>query len=266
MSKARKGLLLSLLTLVIAFAVTATSTYAWFVVNTEVTASNMQVTVRSDTTYLVITSAASAPANVDAIGTNDTASLTAKNNQVLPVRYNESSAGAIKWEIGRGQAYNNGEVTVDNSSQPEYTAISSADVTAEKYFVKYTFYVGLTSTTALPATNLRVKSMTVTANSTENDADTYLPAVSAVVNYGSTYIDYEDISTIGQEVSSVQRDDFDDYAVLSATVAKDTVYAIDVYVYINGDNSVVKSSNGSKLGAFKLAITLECTPGVYSGS
>ena len=254
MKKARKGMLLSLLSLVFALAITATSTYAWFVVNREVTASNMQVTVKADTRYLVIKAADSLPANVDALGTETSATLSASDAEVLPVMYDqaESGVGVIKWKTGTGQAYNNGAATLDDNDDPIYTSISSADVTAGKYFVKYTFYVGLTSTSALPATNLRVKTMTVTANSTANNADTFAPAVSVVVNCGSVWIDYENID-------SIDAAGYLGAGYLSAEVARNTVYQIDAYVYINGDNEVVKNANAAKLGGFKLAMTLECS-------
>ena len=259
-TKARRGLIISLFTLVIALAVAATSTYAWFVVNKEVTASNMQVTVKADTTYLVIKKSATEPANVDALGTDTAQAMEASNKQVLPVMYDEdeTGSGVIKWKTGRGQAYDNGAITVDTEHEnaPEYTSISSTDVTNGTYFVKYTFYVGLTSTSALPAEHLRVKTMTVTANSTANNADTFLPAVSALVvcSHGQTTdgtVDFEDIS-------SMTASDYTNAADISATVAKNTVYTIDVYVYINGDNDVVTSANAAKLGGFKLSMTLAC--------
>lgn len=259
-TKARRGLIISLFTLVIALAVAATSTYAWFVVNKEVTASNMQVTVKADTTYLVIKKSATEPANVDALGTATSQAMDASNAQVLPVMYDETEngSGVIKWKTGRGQAYDNGAITVDTEHEnaPEYTSISSTDVTNGTYFVKYTFYVGLTSTSALPAEHLRVKTMTVTANSTANNADTFLPAVSALVvcSHGETTdgtVDFEDIS-------SMTASDYTSAADISATVAKNTVYTIDVYVYINGDNNVVTSANAAKLGGFKLSMTLAC--------
>jgi hypothetical protein len=262
--KARKGLIISLFTLVIALAVAATSTYAWFVVNKEVTASNMQVTVKADTTYLVIKKADSLPANVDALGTETSASMDASDAQVLPVMYdeNESGSGVIKWKTGVGTSYTNGAAIdgEDEGSDPDYTSISSAAVTAGTYFVKYTFYVGLTSTSAVAAQHLRVKQMTATANSTANNADTFLPAISAVVTCrigdgAETAIDYEDIGAVNNSTPGTYYSGKGD---LAATVAQNTVYTIDVYVYVNGDNTVVTSANAAKLGGFKLSITFDC--------
>lgn len=242
MAKARKGLLLSLLTLLIAVAITATSTFAWFVVNKEVTASNMQIEVKSDTTYLVI-SETNTTGMLDTL-TDTSKSLTAQNAKVLPVRYNAEGSGETKWEYTSGTAYDNGA----KDSKAAWTVVTAQNV--DKYTVKYTFYVGLTTTTALPATNLIVKSLKATALDGE-DAK-FLPAVSVMVQCGETCLNFADVKTNSSVGSS---------AILSSTVAKGQVYQIDAYVYINGDNEVVKSSNAANLGKFTLTMELEVTPG-----
>lgn len=242
MAKAKRGLLLSLLTLLIAVAITATSTYAWFVVNTEVTASNMQVEVKSDTTYLVISSSST-------LGTDVALPLTASNAKVLPVMYDQAdSSEGIKWKTNVGTAYDDG--TAKNAT---YTPVSSENL--EKYYIKYTFYVGLTPTTAEAASNLKVKSMTV-EKATSEGKDTFLPAVSAlVVCEGGQTLDYENISGIDAAGYSAK-------GALLPSLALNTSVQIDVYVYINGDNAEVKSSNAANLGAFKLSMNLEVTPAV----
>ena len=254
MVKAKKNrLLLSLLILVFAIAIAGTSTYAWFAVNRNVTVSNMQVTIKNDTTYLVIAKSATPITDVDDLGTSVTAAATASNATVLPVRYNsdaDPAEGYTKWEIGRGQGYSNGAVTVDDQEDPEYTAVAEDDV--DNYVVQYTFYVGLTSTTQLPATNLRVTGLTATAVSPASDV--FLPAVSAVVKCGATIVDFENVNSNAVNSTPVQ---------LSSTVALGTVYTIDVFVYINGDNSAITSANATtaNLGAFVLSMSLACTPG-----
>ena len=243
MAKARKGLLLSLLTLLIAVAITATSTFAWFVVNKEVTASNMQIEVKSDTTYLVI-SETNTTGMLDTL-TDTSKSLTAAQKaEVLPVRYNAEGSGETKWEYTSGTAYDNGA----KDSEAAWTVVTAKNV--DKYTVKYTFYVGLTTTTALPATNLIVKSLTATA--LDGKDDTFLPAVSVMVQCGKTCLNFADVNTNSSVGSS---------AILSPTVEKGQVYQIDAYVYINGDNEFVKSSNAANLGKFTLTMKLEVTPG-----
>ena len=115
MAKAKRGLLLSVLTLIIAIAVTATSTYAWFAANSSVQATNMQLTLKTNTSFLVIGTAAEAPTDVDDIGSATTVAATASNAEVLPVRYRETgeapSNGNTRWEYQAGTSYTNGAPT-----------------------------------------------------------------------------------------------------------------------------------------------------------
>ena len=249
MSKAKRSLLFSLFTLIMAVAITATSTYAWFVVNKEVTASNMQVTVKSDTTYLVISGASTTVEGGTALDSTEvTYSATASDAEVLPVRYNEGAtpaSGNTKWETASGTSYDNGAAL--NST---YTPVTTAN--ASNYYVLYTFYVGLTNTTAQAASHLKVKEMTVTNVSGQN---TMQGAVSAVItcSHGATptvdgTVDYENIESINAAGYAAKGD-------LAATVALNTVYTINVYVYMNGDHASIKSSNGANLGGFKLSVT-----------
>ena len=260
--KARRGLLFSLLTLAVALMVTATSTYAWFVVNREVTASNMQVTVTADTTYLVIKKSDSVPADTAALGTATSENMGGAGQTVLPVRYNQTATPTspnTKWEIQGGSDYDDGTATGTAQVLTE-SEVEPASSTAYRYYSHYTFYVGLTPTSLVPATNLRVSTLTATANSSTNNADFYLPAVSAVVicSQGSTVLgtnDYEDITTIGTG-SRPALADTATYAHLSPTVALNQVYTIDVYLYINGDNPIVTSENAAKLGGFTVEMHL----------
>jgi len=264
MKKARRGMLFSLLSLVFALAVTVSSTYAWFMVNTTVTASNMQVRVKSDTTYLVITKTYAVQENgaLDTLQTSET--MTAPQTiAVYPVRYNESAtpaSGYEKWETNVGTAYDNGAPV-----NQTYDAVATANV--GNYTVHYTFYVGLTHTTALPATHLVVSALSAEALTSEDD--TFLPAVSALVEcreYGQSALlgsnDYEDITTIGQTVGQTTRAALNTYADLTPNVALHKVYQIDVYAYINGENAVVKNSNAANLGAFTITMSLSVTQGV----
>ena len=245
MKKARKGMLLSLLSLVFALAITATSTYAWFVVNREVTASNMQVRVKSDTTYLVI----SATDSLDNVTATELNTFTA-GDPVLPAAYvqesgHEAEAGA--WKKGKGAAYNSSTLTGG------YQDVTPAEISGEKYFKKYTFWVGLTPTSR-PAQDLKVSA--ISAEVVSGSANTFLPAVSAVVNYGDVWLDFEDINSTATQNGISAR------AALLDSIAINTPYQINVYLYINGDNTVVTSDNAlpANLGSFNVTVSLQCTP------
>ena len=257
MSKAKRSLLFSLFTLIMAVAITATSTYAWFVVNKEVTASGMQVEIKSDTTYLVISSASTTVTGGTALdSTSTTLSVTASDAKVLPVRYNEGAtpaSGNTKWETASGTDYDNGSA-LNNA----YTPVTTDN--ASKYYVLYTFYVGLTNTTAQAASHLRVKEMSVTNVSGQA---TMQGAVSAVISceHGATptvdgTVDYESIGAVDNAAPGTYYSSKGD---LAATVALNTVYTVNVYVYMNGDHASIKSSNGANLGGFQLSVTFEVT-------
>ncbi len=246
MKKAKKGLLLSLFTLIVAVAITATSTYAWFVVNRSVTASNMQVTLKSDTTYLVISATNPGEGGVGALGTSTSAAATTNASQVLPVMYDTTGEDPTdpntRWKYASGTNYTTG------TASGGYTTVQTSQVS--DYAVHYVFYVGLTPTSATTQQNLKVTALTATNGSAFT---TFLPAVSVVLKCGSTVIDFEDITSTATQSSLGGNG-----SILSSTVALNTVYTIDAWVYINGDNSAVTSANATaaNLGSFTVSMTL----------
>lgn len=242
MAKAKRGLLLSVLTLLIAIAVTATSTYAWFAANSSVQATNMQLTLKTNTSFLVIGANATAPSTVDDIGSNVSVAATASTAQVLPAKYDEANS---KWQYAAGTSYTDGA-----ASGGTYTDISESAL--GEYAIKYTFYVGLASNSESDKANLKVAGLTASSGTANG---TFLPAVSAVVSCTpasgtATIIDFEDINS-----NTVKGTDG---ARLATTVTRGTVYTIEVWVYVNGDNAAVKSSNATTaaLGSFTVAMTL----------
>ena len=242
MAKAKRGLLLSVLTLIIAIAVTATSTYAWFAANSNVQATNMQLTLKTNTSFLVIGTAAQAPASVDAIGSAVSVAATASNAQVLPARYNETDS---KWQYAAGTSYTDGA-----ANGGAYTDIGSSALS--EYAIQYTFYVGLASNSESDKANLKVAGLTATSGTANG---TFLPAVSALVSCtpaggSATLIDFENVNSNTDKGTNA--------AILSATVTRGVVYTIDVWVYVNGDHTDVKSSNATTaaLGSFLVSMTL----------
>ena len=248
MVKARRGLLLSLLTLLVAIVVTTTSTYAWFAMNSSVSATNMQVTVVADKDYLIIsnTAPASGKFTADDVGTTTLASVAA-NTEVLPTRLKSGSTTTsnMTWQTATGTSINDGSAK-DNA----YTDITSG---INKYVVQYSFWIGLNPTySAVNASNLKITNVELTkVGSASNE---FLNAVSFVVVCDDAVKDnYFNEET---DDSLAAKD-----TVLAATINKDgTPVKVDVYVYINGDNANVKSANATKLGGYTLALTFGVTP------
>ena len=100
--------------------------------------------------------------------------------------------------------------------------------------------------------NLKVAGLTATSGTANG---TFLPAVSALVSCtpaggSATLIDFENVNSNTDKGTNA--------AILSATVTRGVVYTIDVWVYVNGDHTDVKSSNATTaaLGSFLVSMTL----------
>ncbi|MBR4124449.1 MAG: hypothetical protein IKR12_02640 [Clostridia bacterium] len=249
MKVARRGMLLSLLLMILALSVSVASTFAWFAINREVRVTNMQLTTKSDFTYLVIKAendlSAPAPTDVDDLDVGVSASAVASAERILPVRYNASGTGETKWETAAGTNYNNG-AALNN----EFSAVAAANL--DDYVIQYRFYVGLASNSPLAARNLKITSLTASqVGLGQNDTGSiFLPAVSAVVKCGSTIINFEDVNS-NTDINT-------DAAILSENVNLLTVYTIDVFVYVNGQHEDITSANATaaNLASFTLSMTL----------
>ena len=252
MVKARRGLILSLFTLLVAIAVTTTSTYAWFVMNSSVTAQNMQVTVKSDSTYLVIEETASGEngkmGNIDS-QTYSFSGVAAR--AVLPVKFKEMSGTTPTWQTAVGTSYNNGTKTGN------YVDVAAGNV--GRYVAGFNFVVGLNPNVSLNgnATDLRVSK--VTLRTTSGDANgVFFDALSVLVVCGTAtdnYVDAGGAATEGVVTGHGTQ--------LAATVAADgTPVAVSVYLYINGDNANVKTANAvaANLGSYSVDVEFTVTP------
>lgn len=268
MAKARKGLIISLLTLIIAIVVTTSSTYAWFAMNTEVNATNMQITAKSDTTFLVIEAS---PSGGDPVGSkmgnvsNRSLALTASNASVLPVKYKEiSNAGVVTWQTAVGTSFENGTKTGD------YSDVLAANVS--KHVIPYEFYVGLNPVVSqYDATNLVLSKLNVsTVNGDTNSI--FFQAVSVLVaientsgvwvvdNYASAGRSAATTASAGVEIGDV---------TVSGTTLKSVVnhdgtpVHVFVYLYINGDDANVTTQNATaeNLGKYKVDLAFAVTAG-----
>lgn len=262
MIKAKKGLLLSVFSLILALVITTSSTYAWFAMNTTVSATNMQITARADSSFLVIEATPSGTGDfAGKIGNINAATLAipaqvdqepAVNNfAVLPCIYrNTASAGDPEnwqWQTAVGTAYDDGAAKGAYSTLPNTNG----------YVGHFKFYIGLNPyVSKVGATNLKVSNLTYT-----NPGDSvFFPALSVLVQASVGGNTVDDLYLGSTSTGSTNVDGSD--KVLASTISSDgTPIQIDVYVFINGDNSVVKTQNAvaENLTAFTVGINFTCT-------
>lgn len=262
MVKAKKGLILSLFTLLVAVVVTTTSTYAWFVMNSSVSVTNMQITAKADSTYLVIESTPSGTGDyAGKMGdiSDATLAITANNvDKVLPTQVKKESTNVVltngtpTWQTATGTSYNNGEAST-----------TPVDVAANKvgdYVAKFSFVVGLNPVVSkLDAANLKIKDLTLT--SVTGDANkVFYSALSVLVvaKNGANYVadDYASAGATADNSGKVTGHN----TVFAETVSHDgTPIEFDVYVYIDGNNANVTTQNAiaANLGTYGVAITFK---------
>lgn len=154
-----KKLIPAFCAMLVSAAMLGTSTYAWFSVNKKVEANGMGVTAMANTQYFAITTTEpnpnfAAPSSDMNQATAGTASQPgATEGKVIPVAKASAAHGGT---VAEGDWYTANSTTYDDKTNTNLTNIKKLDNNADKvemlkqdtYFVGYTFYVGLTTTSS----------------------------------------------------------------------------------------------------------------------
>ena len=233
MKNARK-LLPAIAMLLISAVMMSTASFAWFSMNTTVTATGMQIEAKSDQTFLIISATNSTAETIQAeFDTNKTfsreADLTDKVTEVYPSTVNgdPTKDSDLKFKYAVGTSYNNG-AALDG----EYTDITADNLT--KYVVKYTFYITVAKG-AVPAKNIVVTGITI-----DGDA-----AVAAVVTTDYAAVVFADTDADGDNSKVIS----------SGEITDTTVLAVNVYVYFDGEHERVTTANAANLANTTVSVT-----------
>lgn len=248
-----KKLIPAFCAMLVSAAMLGTSTYAWFSVNKEVTATGMSVTALTDTQYFVVSA-------TTGFTTDTTVTLTESDNKVVPVAFTKSaitssnaSAGTVaknNWYTATVDTYD-GKTEQGGSKYSKLTTIGAA-TTAEncvytkaenvgngKYFVEYTFYVGLASTSADFNGYLKftakegTKGVNIAGVSVQSSATSSTTEVVALADYVS------ETDTENKKLGFTANQ----YKLVASPAQYVTV---KVYAYIDGTKENVKDSNIAK--------------------
>ena len=245
----KKTILPALAMLIVAAVMLSTASYAWFAMSTSVSAQNMTVSIKSDSSYLLISDAAftTTAAAKTSVDFDDDAT------PLLPVTFNDASdltaasfAGSNTW-YDRVAANSSASTAPDQiNGEANINYIATADL--GKYVYTETVYIAVSEeSNALGA--LRVSSVNfVTAG-----GDTYRDAINVVVV--STYKNAN-----GETVSVYQRFCADDVEKASltkswGTISNGTALApsvpqcdtanikVDIHIFFNGDHDSIFTDN-----------------------
>lgn len=233
--------------LLVSAVMLGTTTFAWFSINSEVKATGMNVTAKSETEYFIIADTAAGLTGT----TNTTASakLTqagidgGTSTNVYPVAYTETAISgstivANKWYTANSNSY--------TESTPSDGVINykSVEFGAANYFLKYTFYVG------------------VAQNSSSYDGQ-----LAFALDTGSAEAPIKAAVKInGKKKSDSSVTDADEVTYNALTTSASTpatkyyldqsnYLTVDVYVYIDGTHTNVKSDTASITGEIKIKVS-----------
>lgn len=221
--------------LLISAMLMGTSTFAWFSMNTTVTANGMQIQAKSNETYLLI----GTESNAATIQANKTTTASA-NMTAATLLYPSRVKGDIetlkdstlKFEYTSAESANASAAATD----AKYTEVDNSKI--DDYVVKKTFYVTVQKG-ASAAKNLKVKSVKFTGL-----ADS---GVACVI----TSTDATGVINAKEDINTAQN------LVLAENVTDQSAIAVNVYLYINGEHDKIYTNNLNALKAGSVEIEFQ---------
>ena len=218
-----KKLIPALAMLLVSAILLGTSTYAWFSMSTEVSATGMEVTAVSDAIFLEISDAES--------GTYATSAAQTLDEDLYPAHHEAWSdlADIEDFDMAVADTYDNWYYRYNANSDNATNAM-----TAKNYISAFTGYVAETS--------YWVK---LRANSADTGYDLIVSDITIPADKGITVViagadGYKEFSASASDITYSAAD------VLSDTVTG-TAQEIKVYIYFNGDDSHVYTDNATNL-------------------
>lgn len=236
----------ALCALLVSAVMLGSSTYAWFSMNTKVTATGMTVNAKSDSKFLQIVAGtagfADDEAQISAEAVNKTKELRptsavkaiGTDNLTLTELAQADKATDIKWV----EAFSNDPASsTKNGEYKEVTTAAQASDVSNLYTLINDFKVRLNPKAgANSAENLSVTGVTITSTATVAKND-LLASVRVLFVCGDEWA----IWSNGAKVLASS-----DTSVLAATVTTAPT-AIKVYIYFDGEDSATTTNNATKL-------------------
>lgn len=235
-----KKLIPALCMLLISAVLMGTSTYAWFSMNESVKAEGMQVTAKSNSTYLLITNTKDATgANPGATDLGVEQKFVDAAKAVYPTAYTTTaikSGETTLIEENNWYTCNNTDKSAATGNEVNYKKVTLDN---ESYFAKYTVYLTLSKDSEDWEGTLKVKMERATS------AD---QAVSAFVVIKTENFNFTGATPAPQTTKDVK--------LTSATQVE-----VTIYVYLDGTSTNVNSdfvnANADKLsGAISVTVEL----------
>lgn len=233
-----KKIIPALCMLLVSAVLLGTSTFAWFSINNQVTAGGMNVSATSNTQFLVISSS-------NTLGTDTNLATVTKTsggvdgNKVYPcaqaTEANKPATGLAvgDWYTAQSKDFDDAADLTGgtNENAVNVKKIETSDLT--NYHLTYTFYVGLASGSSAVTSDLQFVGA----------CDGFEKGITAFISIDGT----------SKTMSSTTAVTFENVALST------TATTVTVVLYINGNNSNVKSSSALDGIAGTLGLTITAT-------
>ena len=257
MKKLTKKLFVSIMTLVLVVMALSTSTFAWFSMNTQVNAEGMQISVKSDSTYLLISNtlvnnAAPTAANIQAENQgkgNITVNLgiAADACSVYPSAHratgdNVTLAGSdVVEDTESASTVGNWYTRVaDFATASASTKAATALSSFTNYVLHETVYLTLAAGSQ-DATNLVVEQLTIAAKDEATGNSTTISPVKVLITSSSAAVELDNAHTTSD-------------TVLASAITSSTVVQLDIFIYYDGNDSNVFTNNVANLDGATIAL------------
>lgn len=242
-----KAIVPALAMLLVSAVLLGTSTFAWFSMNKNVSATGMQVTAKSDQVYLIVGSTNDLDAlqnktngnktTVELKKTDSTDPLSATVKPVQPKADTITNAttaaapGSWEWYVG----------TSETNGTASSTANAVTDLT--EYTLHTTVYITVAKDTPA-AQNLMLESATFAKVGAGKTLD----------GFGGVVVATADAADRFDSDNALKGRDDTGKPVLAATVNDQTVIAVEIYVYVYGAHANITTENAFDLATLSLEL------------
>ncbi len=254
--KSTKKIIPALAMLLVSAVMMATASFAWFAMSSEATANNMNVQLKSDSKYLLISTSenmANATNSVDGEPADGFDS-----NSIAPVAHDENLASSDvetvgKWYtmVGTSSSDGTGVVPSGDGAGDGKTHFTEQGALSG-YINKYTYYVAMANGSKAGGALTLQGDIRITKQ--ESSAGSTLDPIRVIIVCGNKIIELSTKNKTSNETL------LESVPALTDSNSKGT--AINVYVYYDGNDTSVKTENIVNLANVTVSFTLQVADSV----
>lgn len=241
-TKALKTQLLAAIAMVLVASIAlGSSTYAWFASNTKVDATGMQVTAQSTQAFLLISNEKSTATEIQAENkTSVLLTVTDEDAKLMPAAH-ETITKAAEAAVDQNKWY------TGFSADPTKVEMNTGTKQTLTAFTGYVIHKQVWVTVAKNSTP--VKDLSVSATIGSKSTGTITQAKVLVAS-----------SDAAAELSSATTAPTTKLTGATTTITDTTVVALDIYIYIDGNDSAVYTNNFNSLDTATISLSFNAIP------